>query len=188
MIKHNKALDENERAFVEMLWDEYKALMYSTALKYSQDSHQIQDIIQNSLEKIIKKVSVLISLDRCALTSYIVLIVRSTSLNYLKRAGIELRLFIEDCDSIMDSVPDQSTSAENLLIGIETSANIQNLLTRLPLGDRLVLEGKYIMELSDGELADICGISKNSVRMRLSRAKKRTRDILESEDFDHACK
>ncbi|MEG2483809.1 MAG: sigma-70 family RNA polymerase sigma factor [Lachnospiraceae bacterium] len=185
MLKYNKPLDENEKAFVEMLWNEYKPIMYSTALKYSQDSHQVQDIIQNSVEKIIHKASVLISLDRCALVTYIVLIVRSTAINYLKRAGLELRLFVEDCDSIINDIPDQMVSTENIIIDHETSANIQELLVKLSINDRLVLEGKYIIGLSDGELAKICGINKNSVRMRLSRARVHAKYILESEDYDY---
>ena len=44
--------------------------------------------------------------------------------------------------------------------------------------DWLVLEGKYILGYSQDELSELIGVSSDSIRMILHRARKNARDIL----------
>ena len=50
--------------------------------------------------------------------------------------------------------------------------------------DRLLLEGKYILGYTDAELADMLGCKKSSVRMKLTRARRRAFQLMTEEEGD----
>lgn len=185
-MKNLEPKKKSDRAFIEELWNSNKALMYSTALKYVKDRDVIGDILQESIEKIIKKTSLLRALDRCALTSYIVLIVRSVSINYISRdANIRKYIVDLDDDCVLEDFPATDEPLDDKVIRTEQIQALYTLLERLPESERTVLQGKYVFEMSNDELAEIFGISSSSVRMRLTRARKHAKFILESESNEY---
>ena len=80
------------------------------------------------------------------------------------------------------------TMDENLLPESIVSRGIQldqlrKIWAQIPVGDRLLLEQKYILKWTDQELASILGIQPQSVRMRLTRAKRRVIELLKAQGF-----
>lgn len=49
-----KPLNHSEREFISDLYDKYKKLMYATAQKYISDFSATEDIVQDSLVKLMK--------------------------------------------------------------------------------------------------------------------------------------
>ena len=58
---------------------------------------------------------------------------------------------------------------------------VAKLKEELPQRDWLVLEGKYLLELSQEEISNLIGVAPDSVRMVLHRAKEKARSILKQE-------
>jgi RNA polymerase sigma-70 factor (ECF subfamily) len=185
-VKNLEPKKKSDRVFVEELWNSNKALMYSTALKYIQDSEIIGDVLQESIEKIIKKTSLLRTLDRCALTSYIVLIVKSVSINHINHSA-NIKKHIVDLDEgyTLEDFPANIEPLDDRVIRTEQRQALFTLLERLPEPEQMLLQGKYVFEMSNDELAEIFGISCSSVRMRLTRARKHAKFVLESESNDN---
>lgn len=186
MLLYTEPLTETDREYVEHLWSEYRSLMYSAASRYTCDKNLQQDIIQGSIEVIIKNISTIRTLECCILARYLVLIVRSTSINYLKRAGIEYNLFTDDETGAISDIPDDTESIEDQLLHWENRENINAILSRLSESDRMLLEGKYLLQQPDAELADILGVSTASIRMKLTRARRRAEKLFRSKGYDHA--
>ena len=67
------------------------------------------------------------------------------------------------------------------LIRQEELAGLQAIWSQLSKEDQLLLEGKYLLEYSDPELAQLLGCQSASVRMKLTRARRRAQKLLKKE-------
>ena len=75
--------DAGDRAFLLSLYREYHLLMFATARKYLSSQADCEDVVQSSLEQLIKHVDTLRELPHYAVISYITATVRNTAFNLL---------------------------------------------------------------------------------------------------------
>lgn len=92
---------EDDQAFMLWLYQEFKDIMLSTAKKYISDPEDQEDVVQDSIIKLIKKISVLRGKERCILCAYVVYTVRNTAINHLQHKAVEKAHF-EDLDDGID--------------------------------------------------------------------------------------
>jgi RNA polymerase sigma-70 factor (ECF subfamily) len=158
--------------------------MYSTALRYTSDKNDCEDIVQDSVEKLIQKVKKLRELPSCALPVYIVYTVRNTAIDFRKHMAIVEQHCIElegfDDDTLMSSklLPDE------ILLLTEKRANLIKIWPLISEQEQDVLYRKYILEQSDKELAVVLHCKKSSVRMYLTRTRRKARSLFEENSCD----
>ena len=80
----NVGQNDTDQEFILWLYQEFYRLMFYTAQKYVKNQKQQEDIVQESLRKLIEKTPRLRRFQRSVLASYIVSTVRNTSIDYLK--------------------------------------------------------------------------------------------------------
>ncbi len=175
--------DNNDRQFMSELYEQYKRLMYSKAMEFLANPQDVDDLIQDCLERLIINISTLRTLDGCKLASYIVVTVRNAAINLVKHQEVQSRhSFLTDFEN--DDPQDSTIMPEDLLLTKELSTEFTKVFDLLSENDRFLLRGKYILDLSDEELADTLGCAVNSVRMKLTRARRRAmRRLLEGDYF-----
>lgn len=174
---HNE--ENSACAFLLWLYDEFYRLMFFTAQKYLADPSQLEEVVQESLRKLIEKVDRLQSFPHSILTGYIVATVRNTALTYRKRQVKHSRVIsLEDIDL---EAPDDRESMDESLIHEEELAGLHAIWSQLSKEEQLLLEGKYLLEYSDPELAQLLGCQSASVRMKLTRARRRVQKLLTKE-------
>ena len=161
----------SNQQFISHIYQEYERLMYYTVRKYIADMHQCEDVVQDSLEKLIEKVEVLRILSEPALANYIVVTVKNTSINYLKRYDIE-RVRIEELYRELVAKESYSQSLDEILISKETCFRLKKVWPNLDEETRRLLEGKYFLGYDDRKLAMMFGCKPNSIRMKLTRARR----------------
>ena len=165
--------DPNDREFMEQFYLEYERLMYATVLKMLADPEAAKDIVQESVLRLIPKISFLRQQERCINANYVVSTVRNTTINYLrKRSRIDSRCNSIDNQDEQDLVSSE-VSPEELTLLMEAKERLAKIWDWLSEEDRLLLEGKYILGYHDDELATMLGCRKDSVRMKLTRARRR---------------
>ena len=76
------------------------------------------------------------------------------------------------------------TSLDERIISEEQKDRLMQIWGSLPEEDQLLLEGKYILGYKDAELADMLGCKKNSIRMKLTRARRRAFQLMTEEEGD----
>ena len=69
-------------------------------------------------------------------------------------------------------------SLDDLLLHSDSAEQLWGLWAKLSVQDRILLEGKHILELTDEELASILKCKPASVRMKLTRARRRAAKLL----------
>ena len=172
----------SDQTFVLQLYERYEALMFWAAGKYLLNIEDRKDAVQDAIVTLIKNIDTLRLLEEAYLRTYVVYTVQSKSINILKRKNLELRIF-EDFDSIPAGTA--KDIIEEKIIQIALNDVITTAWERLPLRDQIILEGKYILGYNDNELGTLVGCKASSVRMYLTRARRKLLDlILEVEQFE----
>ena len=86
---------------------------------------------------------------------------------------------VSPCGDEDAAVPDLSVSAEQQVIRGEMSECVRSLVDELPESYRTVLVLSEVESLRDAEIADILGVTLETVKIRLHRARARLRKAME---------
>ena len=174
--------DNDDRAFLTQLYQQYGGLMYRVAYDCLRDHHDAQDVVNDVIVKLIDKIPLLRGRERCVVRSYVVSAIRRTSLNALKKRGRKVLL---DEEALAD-MPDDHATVEADAIARASQADIAAALGRLPERERQLLRWKYFEEYADEEIAALLGIGKDSVRAYLTKARRHMRALLERQEIHDA--
>lgn len=174
------------QSFLETLYEQYKGIMLRTIRKYLGYSSSGEDVFHEAFIRIIKKADLLIDMPSNKLEAYILLVVRSVSIDHLRKTHRVVHVDTTD-ESILDLFYQQSLNAEPSIDQFN-KVELSIMMQKLPLEDQMLLIGKYYLGLSTIELVQIIGGTSTGVRTKLHRAKKRifeewSNSGLKMEDF-----
>ena len=176
--------DPNDREFMTQFYLQYERLMYATVLKRLPDQEAAKDIVQDCVIKLIPRIPFLRRQERCVNASYVVSTVRNTTINYMRKQG----RIAAKCNSLEEQdeqdVVMPGPSLDERIILEEQKDRLMQIWSNLPDEDQLLLEGKYILGYKDAELTDMLGCKKNSIRMKLTRARRRAFQLMTEEEGD----
>ena len=120
--------------------------------------------------------------NNCTVASWLRIIAINTTRNFImrNRTFISLDNSSEQGLAHLDKMQNPEPSALNQLIDSEEIRLFRQLLDELKPDDRLVLKYYYKSDISPDEIAAIMNITVNTVYSKISRTKKRLKEILES--------
>lgn len=173
--------DESDKNYIIWLYNEFEKLMYSTALKYTSVPQIAEDIVQDSVVNLIKKVDTIRTMERNVLASYITSTVRNTSINRIKAIEHERVHVLENSDDELESVPAE-ISLESIVQLSEDIKSLSLIWRKLSKEDQFLLEGKYILGYNNKELAKMFLCQPNSIRMKLTRARRNAFALLTEQE------
>lgn len=121
------------------------------------------------------------SMQQSVQASYIVSTTRNTAIDYLKsrdKLNVHNRSLEDEAFSDLE---DPSLPLDELMYIAERKDHIAAIFNQLSTEDRILLEGKYIFEYSDKTLAKLLGCKASSIRMKLTRVRRRVLRLIEKE-------
>lgn len=170
--------------FIIELYQDYYGLMRKHALSMLQDEDAAEDAVQTACVRLIQKVDTLRGLRRCVLPSYLISTIQNVCINFLRQRGrvqaVEWPTLQEDW---FPELRDLDADVERQVLLRLDVERLQQCLRQLPVQYRDLLNLKYLLELSDAEIAAQLGMRKDSVRQALTRARRKALQMLE-EDGD----
>lgn len=170
--------EESDREFMTQLFMTYRRLMYSEIDNILSNACETEDVLQNALIKLCDKVALLRSLDERKRVCYVITTVRNQAKNHIRNAhGNPILSFDDDEMNLAESVSD-GTDIESSIILKEQLKTLSSVWDRLDNTSQLLLEGKYILKRSDNELGKELGLNPSSIRMVLSRARKKALKLM----------
>jgi len=169
-----KFIRGNKRAF-DTIYSDYSKVMYSICLRYTKNTDEACDILQDSFIKIYEKRK---SFNPdYELGSWIKRIVINTAIDHFnknkKTILVEDESFFEEEDNSTIEI-DNSTDLKSQLI-----VALQNL----PEGYRTVFNLYVLDNLTHQEIADYLKISISTSKSQLSRARKMLKNVLEEKSI-----
>lgn len=174
--------DDDDREFMTHIYHQYQRLIYQTTYQVTKDTWAAEDVMQETFLRLIDKIPLLRSQTRDRQVNYIITAATHTAYNYLrKRKNVSIFPFDESMDS-------PSSLAEDPIEEYLEQQSIQDdwdclrrAWLKLDLRSRYLLEGTYILEKSAEEIAEDLGIKASSIRMSLTRAKRKARVLILAE-------
>ncbi|PKM72873.1 MAG: sigma-70 family RNA polymerase sigma factor [Firmicutes bacterium HGW-Firmicutes-16] len=174
-------VDEDDREFMTQLFLQYRRIMFSEIGKIIPDSCEAEDVLQNALIRLCDKVSLLRELDERRRICYVITTVRNQAKNQIRnRQDITISSFDDENLNLVDSVSD-GTDIEQSIIIKEQLRDLSSVWSMLDETHQRLLEGKYILRKSDDELGKDLGISPSSIRMMLTRARRKALGLMRTE-------
>ena len=174
---------EDDRNFMEWLYTKHYRLMYATVWRYTNAPQEADDIVSDSIVALMGKIDKLREMESGALTRYIVVTVRNKALDHLKHLKLLRERFPSAMNEILEQMPVQESFEHSIALQ-DTLATILRLVNDLPEKEQTVLQLKYSSNLSNDEIARVAGISPESVRKYLSRARGRIKDAIFRKEGD----
>lgn len=181
----------SDREFMDQMYMEFERLMFFTARQYASKTEIAEDIVQESLVRLYGKVQTMKQMKQVVLAAYIRATVRNTAINALRKMNRE-KDYAADADAETDAFTraDQARALDTMMDLSGYRVLLSKIWPQLPEEDRLLLEGKYILGYSDQELAAEIGCRANSVRVKLTQARRRALTIIQKQEgvncFDEA--
>lgn len=165
--------DEDDRTFMEGIYTQYHRLMYAQALQILRLSEAAEDAVSESLIQLIKKINLLRTLPCNKLKAYVVITVKHTAITQL-----HLRQREQPADdTVFLNLADVQRTDDHVLeeAGI---TRIKDAIRSLPTREKDLMLMRYFRDMTDEEIAEATGLKPVSVRVHLSRARKRLAQIL----------
>lgn len=176
-----KHSESQEKDFFESLYHRYKYLMYKTARYYTSNPTELEDIMQDSVERMLRNIHKLMAIPGCTLAAYVVYTVKSVAINLKRHQSVVAEHSTPLDVSEQDTFESPRLSPAEMVERLEHNKQLGALWSKLPEEDQELLYRKYVVEQSDEELAGIFHCKKGSIRMKLTRARRRAMNLAEQE-------
>ena len=173
-------------AFLEELYERYKLPLLGIVYKHIGDPNISEDLFHEVFIRIIRKAELLYTLPKPKQEAYIFLIAKGVSFDYLRKRYKNAE--VDAADDVLQNIPvERSRPGASDLDAFE-KAELAMMLESFPTEDKLLLIGKYYLDLSIDDLTSVVGGTRSSVRSKLHRARKRafeewTKSGIGMEDF-----
>lgn len=173
--------DEDSRAFMIRLYEQSISRILLEVQKWFSQPEDIEDAAYETVAQLVAKVALLMTLETAQRRTYILTTARHVAINKrLLRGGWQEVSF----DVLEDFIPaPEGEVPDERLLREQRNARLREILKTLEPEDRVVLEERYLLQWDDAEIAKGLGIQPNSVRMRLTRAKRRLAKALLADGF-----
>ena len=157
---------------MEDTYQQYSRLMFYISKNYTANPYDQEDIVQKSVEKLMKKVDTLRRLEHKARCAYIAQCVQNTAIDHLKDEKRKMKYEAAILDE-KNEVLSFSIHPEEIVQDNELRKELLEAFHALTEQDKMVLYGKYFMEISSTDLAKLLHCSSGNVRVLSHRAIQR---------------
>ena len=172
--------DDEDWSFILYIYERFQRLMYNIAVTMASD--EAEDVMQETLIRLKGKTETLRSLREDRLAAYIKTAVEHTAINHINRRSTRLRRIVTDSVEELE-LCDPAPRPEEQLLASERDEYFYGIFARLAEEDQRLLKGKYILELNDSEMAEQIGCKPASIRMKLTRARRRALEQFQKGDY-----
>jgi len=164
---------EVERKKMIHIYERYKPLMLSIAMKILKNKEQAEDAVHEAFLAIINHKEKYLQNTCPDLGVPIVIIIKNKCFDALKKASKKVDM-IEDYENYLQS---NEVSHDNIVIQKEEYELLRKHLLKLDEGSKNILEMRYVLEMSHKEIAEITGFSLENINKKIVRAKDRVRKL-----------
>ena len=171
------ALDtEDEKLKMTEIYEQYKPIMLRYAQKLTHGNvFMAEDAVHNAFLAIIKHKEKYFSISCRELRNSIVIITKNKCIDLLRQHNMIVDEPIEEMENILQTDDDP---VEDEVILKEEYETIKKHVAALDETSRLILEMRYVLELSYREIGEHLGISPKHVDTKLMRAKEKVRKLV----------
>lgn len=168
--------EDDDKVLFTQIYQTYERIMFSVANSILHSQQKSEDVVHDAFLKIIKHFETVRKLPRHELKAWIVIIVKNTALD-MRRKEQRWTDFPEDWDISASAAAVDSAESDAAYV------RLVELIRAMPDDCREILELKFVLEWSNGEIAAQLGLSNEAVAARIYRYRRRLIQVLEREGY-----
>lgn len=174
-------LTKEDREFFRDFYQQHKNYIFREAAALTPNYAEREDLVQETLIRLMKKIFILRDLNCNKTAYYIVITIRTVYYDTLKaRKGVSiLPLDDETITKLLYGNAPEARCEEIL----EAKLAVELLRKELPERYWVALVGKYLIGYSHEELSTLLGITQGTLRVVIHRSKARAREILQKHNW-----
>ena len=174
--------DENDRSYVELQYKKYGRKLYKLAFKHTNNRLDSEDCVHDTVVVLINHLQDYRSWDEDHQKAFLYRCCRFIAIGKYKKNERNLReiesdVFVENIADVTENVPKKATAREAL-------QKIRDAINEMDPKYGDILYFKAFIGMSNDEIAQIIGISKNLLEVRLHRARGYLHKALKECDLD----
>ena len=178
--------DENDKEFMLNLYQNYYALARGTIYKIMRCENDLDDLVEDTFVKLLEKIPLLRTFDCCRTASYVVYTARSVAINFIRHRDIQRKHgYYGEQEDMSGELGGTEEPLEDYYLRKEEIEALSDAVLKLPERQKDLLYFKYILDLSDAEIAEAMSIRPGSVREYLTRARRAARKLMEKGGIRH---
>jgi len=173
------AIAAGDRAAMRILYNRHRVRIFRFAVRLVDDVTSAEDVVSETFFEVWRQADRFEG--RSSVSTWIMSIARFKALSVRRR-----RLEIELDDKVAETVADQHSSPEQILLETDRCAQLRACLSQLSPDHREIIDLVYYHDKTIEEVAEIVGVPKNTVKTRMFYARRRLAQLLaQHRDFDH---
>lgn len=173
----------NKRQKMEKIYELYEQKMFMTAYAILQDYQQAEDAVQEACIKLAKHLDKLSDITSSKSRKYIFLMTKDISIDMYRKNQINNNHSFSVEEEKLEAFSPAISINETLQV--ENEIYIQNLLNKLPISYKEVIQDYYYKQLSIAEIAISLQISEAAARKRLQRAIATLKNMIGDENYEY---
>lgn len=179
---------QHDDDFICELYEKNKRLLYGLAQKYLKNQDDCEDVLQETVIRLMSHTKTLKALEPNALRVYLSLTVRSIAFNFNRHQKVidehVSDMPLEMVDSFLG--PERlGNDLDSQILKGEMAGELYQAMGRLTERDQLLLMWKYTIGLDNREIGNMLGCQTDSVRMLLTRARRTLLEEFKKETGGH---
>lgn len=169
LIVIQQALEGNREAF-RQLFEDNKKKIFSLAYQYTKNLEDAEDILQETFIKAYNALNKYRLQDDSNFSSWLYRIGINCSIDHLRKNKMKKDKYFDE-NNLQSGPPDNEHSNPEYSGQLrEVRKNLEQILNRLPTGQRMVFILRHYQQLSVKEIAEYMKCSEGSVKKQLFRA------------------
>jgi len=172
-------LRQSDPSIFQWLYKEYYVALCTYAKKFTRDSQSAEEVVQDAFLKIWENRETLII--RESLIAYLYRTVQNNCLNYLRHLQVINKFNEYYTEKLHEAMEYYSITQENglsVFIANELEDKIYEAIEKLPAECREIFKLSRFENLKNGEIAELKGITLNTVQKQISIALGKLREAL----------
>jgi RNA polymerase sigma-70 factor (ECF subfamily) len=173
------AIAAGDRAAMRILYNRHQVRVFRFAARLVDDAAAAEDVVSEAFIEVWRQADRFEG--RSSVSTWIMSIARFKALSVRRR-----RQEIELDENVAETVADQYSTPEQILLETDRRAQLRACLSQLSPDHREIIDLVYYHDKTIEEVAEIVGVPKNTVKTRMFYARRRLAQLLaQHHDFDY---
>ena len=171
-----------EQSKFTLLYEKYRYLMWYVAKDILKDRDLAEDAVQEAFLALTKHLDQVEEVDSPRTKRFLVTIAKSRAIDLLRR---EKRAEFTEYEDALGDAPGSDDTLDTYLQA-ESYERLVEAIRSLDEAYRVVLECRYLHELSEKETAAVLGLTEKTVNVRAYRARNKLKEVLAQDQGGNA--
>ncbi len=177
--------NEEERSFVEELYIKYRQRILNVCMQVLKNPDDANDALEDSFVRVMENVEKFMDIEEENIYGFLAVSAKHVACDIYRKKNRRSQnetssTYFESDDSegnVLD-LKDESINVEQALIDKEFITEAKELMQSMPSDQSTVLVYKFLYHMGNSEIAELLGIDRSVVNLRLHRARIKLKKLL----------